>query len=231
MKLAKSELIGLDGESVLRSAVASRHDEPGQPSERLLDLVEAVIPLARKVSLDDVSELIVSGPKWPAIWPGEHYKLLAAIVGVLQPLHVIEIGTYQGIGTLTLLENLPQAGVVSTFDIVPWDSVENSVLRETNFGKRLRQFTEDITTDGGWARHIELFRTADLIFVDTAHTGEQERLILGRLEETDFESGPIVVFDDIRMHAMLQFWRDITRPKLDVTSIGHWSGTGLVDFS
>jgi hypothetical protein len=38
----------------------------------------------------------------------------------------------------------------------------------------------------------------------------------------------VVVFDDIRVLPMLQLWRDLPFPKLDATSLGHWSGTGLL---
>ncbi len=38
------------------------------------------------------------------------------------------------------------------------------------------------------------------------------------------------MFDDIRVWNMLEIWRGIRRPKLDLTSFGHWSGTGLVDY-
>lgn len=42
---------------------------------------------------------------------------------------------------------------------------------------------------------------------------------------------PILVFDDIRAWNMLAIWREIRMPKLDLTSFGHWSGTGLVDWT
>ena len=38
------------------------------------------------------------------------------------------------------------------------------------------------------------------------------------------------LFDDIKMHTMLKFWRDLPLPKLDITSFGHWSGTGLAEW-
>jgi hypothetical protein len=37
----------------------------------------------------------------------------------------------------------------------------------------------------------------------------------------------VLFFDDIRVPNMIAIWRSITRPKLDLTSFGHWSGTGL----
>jgi len=41
----------------------------------------------------------------------------------------------------------------------------------------------------------------------------------------------LVVFDDIRQWNMLKIWRDITRPKIDLTSFGHWTGTGIIDWN
>lgn len=36
--------------------------------------------------------------------------------------------------------------------------------------------------------------------------------------------------DDIRVWTMLKTWREISYPKLDLTSFGHWSGTGIIEF-
>jgi predicted O-methyltransferase YrrM len=214
------------------SAVASLDDDPARASERLLDIAEAAISAARKVVLDDLSARITSGPKWPDFWPGEHYKLLTALVQVTGAKRVVEIGTYRGLGALALLEGLPDDGTIATFDIVPYTSVSTAVLVETDFGDgRLRQILADITTDAGFADHRELLSQADLIFTDAAKDGSQERVFLQRFEQAGFTNAPLVIFDDIRLQNMLQIWRDIRRPKLDLTSFGHWSGTGLVDYS
>jgi hypothetical protein len=37
------------------------------------------------------------------------------------------------------------------------------------------------------------------------------------------------MFDDTRLWSMLRFWRQLPYPKMDLTSFGHWSGTGLVE--
>ena len=39
-----------------------------------------------------------------------------------------------------------------------------------------------------------------------------------------------IVFDDIRLWNMLRIWHGIRRPKLDMVSFGHWSGTGWFDW-
>ena len=41
----------------------------------------------------------------------------------------------------------------------------------------------------------------------------------------------ILIIDDILFVNMIDFWRNIKSPKLDASSLGHWSGTGIVDIS
>ena len=41
----------------------------------------------------------------------------------------------------------------------------------------------------------------------------------------------LLVFDDIRLWNMLEIWREIRHPKIDLTSLGHYTGTGLVDWN
>ena len=41
----------------------------------------------------------------------------------------------------------------------------------------------------------------------------------------------ILILDDIQFVNMIDFWRKIKSPKLDITSFGHFSGTGIVDIS
>jgi predicted O-methyltransferase YrrM len=44
--------------------------------------------------------------------PGEHYRLLAALVKLLQPERVLEIGTFHGLSALALKKFLPSAGKI-----------------------------------------------------------------------------------------------------------------------
>ena len=42
----------------------------------------------------------------------------------------------------------------------------------------------------------------------------------------------LLFLDDIYLNdAMRIFWDSITEPKYDLTSVGHFSGNGIVDFS
>jgi len=54
--------------------------------------------------------------------------------------------------------------------------------------------------------------------------------LLQQLETVDFHKPLLLVMDDIRFWNMLAIWQDIARPKLDLTSFSHWSGTGLVEW-
>jgi len=66
--------------------------------------------------------------------------------------------------------------------------------------------------------------------VDAAKDGRTEKVLLELFETLRFRTPPIVVFDDIRLWNMVGIWRSVSRPKLDATSFGHWSGTGLIDW-
>jgi predicted O-methyltransferase YrrM len=213
-----------------KSMIFSADDE-SRPSERLFDVALDAIREARGLSLEHLDQRLESPPYWPSIWPGEHYRLLAALARVLQAETVVEVGTATGLSALALLAGAPPAGRVVTFDLVPWSEYPGTVLRAEDFADgRLTQHLDDLSTPAGLAKHRDLLVGAGLIFVDAAKDGKQEQRFLELFETIPFARRPIVVFDDIRQWRMLRIWREVRRPKLDLTSFGHWSGTGLVDF-
>ncbi len=77
---------------------------------------------------------------------------------------------------------------------------------------------------------VQLHSTgAPLIMLDTAHDGVFERQVYDMLEAAGYEG--LLLLDDIYLNtAMQDFWSQISREKLDLTPIGHWSGTGLARF-
>jgi predicted O-methyltransferase YrrM len=207
----------------------SADDEPGRPTRELIDLAINVVSAAKDVDLSDLSRRIKSGVPYPDIWPGEHYKLLAGIVKVLEPSLVIEIGTATGLSALAMLRFLPPGGRLMTFDLVSWRDYPDCVLTEDDFaGGALTQHLDDLSDAEVFDRYRETIEKADLVFIDAAKDGVQEQRFLELLEGCRFSESPLVIFDDIRLWNMLRIWREITRPKLDLTSFGHWSGTGLI---
>jgi predicted O-methyltransferase YrrM len=212
-----------------RSYLFSADDDPGRPTPELIELALKGVREAMEVELSDLSGRITSGVRYPEVWPGEHYKLLAGFVRLLAPRLVIEIGTATGMSALAMKKYLPQAGRLVTYDLVDWREYPEHLLTEDDFEDgRLSQHLIDLSDPAGFHGQIPTLRQADLIFVDAAKDGEQEQRFLDHFERCPFEKAPLVIFDDIRLWNMLRIWRQITRPKLDLTSFGHWSGTGLI---
>lgn len=194
-----------------------------------MDVALQAVHLARSVDLAWLSDR--GRDRFPDVWPGEHYKLLTALVSVLQPKTVVEIGTATGLSALAMKNALPDDGKITTFDLFPWGDDPNTVLQIEDFADgRLEQRTDDLSTPRGWRANAETLRRAELVFVDAKHDGAQEREFVRGFDDVGLANAPIVVFDDIRLWGMLAFWQEIDRPKLDLTSFGHWSGTGLVDY-
>jgi predicted O-methyltransferase YrrM len=137
---------------------------------------------------------------------------------------VVEIGTYLGQGTLALSLG---ADSVVTYDITDWRSFPTTVLRESDFDFRIEQRIGDLSDPDFFASQLDTLLAADVIFVDGPKDGVFERVFGTQLYEAIRGSGAVVIWDDIRLLAMVDVWRRFTVHKLDATSFGHWSGTGI----
>jgi predicted O-methyltransferase YrrM len=223
-----------------RWPVQARHIEPSlavpvetAPSQRLMDVALQAVDAARSIELEAL--VARDRDELANVWPGEHYRLLAALVASMRPKLVLEIGTATGMSALAMLTKLAPDSRLVTFDLEGWQGYSQysgGILEQADFADgRLEQRLDDLSTPVGWRANAELLRHADLIFVDAKHDGEQERRFLQGFDEVGLANAPIVIFDDIRVWGMVGFWQEIRRPKLDLTSFGHWSGTGLVDYA
>jgi predicted O-methyltransferase YrrM len=214
------------------SVLASLDDDPAGPSDRLIDISLRAIDHARHADMSSISKRMAAPPYYPEIWPGEHYKLLAGLVAAQQPRRVVEIGTAQGWSALALRSNLPPGSELVTFDIVPWTEMGNTAFRDSDFEEgNLRQILGDLSNKGFFAQCADQLSSCDLLFVDAPKDGIFELKFLENLSTIQLPPNVLVVFDDIRLWNMLKIWREIKRPKLDLTSFGHWTGTGLVDWN
>ena len=122
-----------------------------------------------------------------------------------------------------------QSRRVTTFDLIPWSSIPFSVLRPDDFGPRLEQRLGDLADPRVFAANADVLADADMIFVDAAKDGVFEYRFLPRLLALRPARPQLVVLDDVRVLPMLNLWRELPLPKLDIASFGHWSGTGLID--
>jgi len=216
--------------------VFSEDDAVSRPSERLLDISVHTIQRARTIDLAEISRRLSGRFTYPDstinLWPGEHYRLLAALVSVLRPKLVVEIGTAEGNSALALAQELPPDGQVVTFDIVAWHQYPRSCLMAADLSTgRLRQIVADLGDPAACAQYADLLRAADLVFIDAVKDGALERRILQNFSAACFHNSPILVFDDIRVWNMLKIRREIQLPKMDLTSFGHWCGTGLCEWT
>ena len=208
------------------SVISSADDlEPG-PDDLLIDLLIEAARAAKSVDLTPVIDRCRTqeDARYVATWPGEHYRLLPALAQVLGANRVVEVGTYIGQGTLALRQ---AAQEVITYDIVPASEFPTSLLAEGDFSDGIEQRIGDLSDPDYFAANLEALRQADLIFVDGPKDGVFESALADLLFPALAERGTVVVWDDIRVMTMVNVWRQFPVPKLDATSFGHWSGTGL----
>jgi len=211
------------------SAAFSLEDSPGQPNSRLIALALSSVRRAQDVELKLLMER--KAPAYAHLWPGEHYKLLNALVQETKPRLILEIGTYTGLSALAMLAALPPEGRLVTVDIIPWQQIPGSFLRPSDFESgKLQQLVCDLGRHEVAEQHSNLLRNGDFFLVDASKDGDFEYRLMEQLKLVGLKPGALVVFDDIRFWNMLKLWREITQPKLDLSSFGHWSGTGLVDW-
>ena len=214
------------------STIASLDDEFARPNERLIDLSLAAINHARKIDLSSICKRMTAPSYYPEVWPGEHYKLLAALVRELRPRRVIEIGTFTGLGSLSLLSEMNDECELITVDIVPWEEIPGAVLRKSDFeAHRFRQIIGDLASASFFESFVDVLSECDLLFIDGPKNVVFEKALLKNLETISLPKEALLLIDDIRLWNMLKIWREIARPKLDLTSFGHWSGTGIVDWN
>ena len=167
-------------------------------------------------------------------FPGDHYRLLAGLLHYTKPLCIIDIGTHYGTGTRVMCDYAPKADIC-TFDVIPWESFETTYLYPSDFvtgGGKVTQYLDDLSDPLVFDRHKGLIERADFIMCDAPKDGAFEEKFYRLLAGMKLTKKPRWLFlDDIRFTSELLSWRRIQSPKIDLTSFGHYSGTGLVDIS
>jgi hypothetical protein len=73
-----------------------------------------------------------------------------------------------------------------------------------------------------------VLRSADFLLVDGPKDGIFEPAFVERVLPLPTDRRRFLGFDDIRMLQMTQLWRALPYSKIDATSFGRWSGTGLM---
>lgn len=153
----------------------------------------------------------------------EHYKLLVEISHQLHDgANIADVGTYYGASALMLSSN-PVVNVTTydIFKVIPGEEVLTPLSRPNV--KMVVQSGHD---------NIDSISHCDLVVLDIdPHDGKQEPVFISLLREKGFRG--LLLCDDINLNKeMHHFWAS-TCPdlkKVDVTHLGHWSGTGVIVF-
>ena len=223
------------------SLAFSAEDDYSQPSDRLVSLALEAARLSREVGLDELDlRWAQTGPPSerhpylrPSCWPGEHYRLLAGLTLAVRPQLVVEVGTGGGLSALAIKKYLPVGSQIATFDIIGWRAGRSfNVLTPSDFEDgSLMQYLADLATSEAFAQYVPLLRRANMVFIDGPKDGIFEQKLLDNMRSLSFDSKPLIlILDDIRLWNMLGIWRRVSFPKLDLTSFGHWSGTGIIEW-
>ena len=153
--------------------------------------------------------------------PGEaEYRLYSYISTLYNGITILDIGTNQGRSAVALSHN-PSNHVIS-YDIVDLiRSRDYHLFDKPNMEFHIKNVLDDITPEFLQKKNVQL------VMIDICHTGGPERVIMKQLWDSGFRG--MVLLDDITLNDdMKRLWNDIQWRKYDITSCGHWSGTGLV---
>jgi len=165
----------------------------------------------------------------------EHYRFLGYLTHLIKDSIIVEVGTSQGTSAYALASEPSNA--VFTFDV---QSVRQSIsfhhkISEQEVQKNLPNifFREGNILQ----RHKEdrtLLLSSQIVLLDTLHFPETQPFeyeFVAFLKQANYSG--LLVLDDIFLNdEMKKFWQSLTGlPKFDVTSVGHASGTGILDFS
>jgi len=201
--------------------------------ESLTDYLVNVFLEASKIAYTEninIPKPFLSDNKFYNIFPGEHYRLLNAVVKITKPRVIVEIGTFTGMGAIALTQSMTD-GELQTFDVNPWQN-HHSHLDETIMKNRnIVQHIADLSDVDQFLKYFDLLNSADIIFIDGPKDGIFEYKLFSLLQELKPKENKLLIYDDIGFINMIDMWKNIKSPKLDATTFGHWSGTGIVDIS
>jgi len=214
-----------------KPSIINSYDHENTPSY-LIELSLKIIYLATKTHLrftnpsNELNQFINK-------FPGEHYRFLNAIVRETMANNIVEIGTYTGMGTLSLCYDIPQEVKITTYDIIDWKKIDKpSSLLPIHFENyNLNQKIGDLSDPLFFEKNLDLLNEADIIFMDGPKDNNFEYKMALNFLKLNKKKQKYLIIDDIKFVNMVDFWRSVKSPKIDITSFVHWSGTGLIDIS
>lgn len=160
---------------------------------------------------------------------GEHYFLIQLLCEQLKPKSVIEIGTFLGSSTRVFLsdENIKN---LFSFDLIPWNKFTNnylSCLDKDLLNKKFKQYFDNLIIESNFEKYLDIFLNCDFIFLDGPKNKKFESQIFYYFIKVKPKKPVFILVDDIHLSTMVDLWNEIPFHKIDLSFIGHWSGSGL----
>ena len=171
----------------------------------------------RSLDVSHLAEQSLNKNDWLTAGQSE-YRLYAWLSTKFNNTTILDVGTRTGGSALALSYN--DKNKVISYDLV--EQGASSGISKDNVEFKIQDFREDDTLD---------YDNISIIMIDVdPHDGTAEEEMFEYLEEKGWKG--IVLLDDIgpQWPEIEDFWNRITFPKINVTEIGHMSGTGLVNF-
>ena len=164
-------------------------------------------------------------------FPGDHYRILSGLIKNIKPKLMVDIGTYRGCSARIMLDKSSDCSSVLTYDLYAYDTFDWTVLQPDDFTSgRLTQHLKDLSDTKTFEEHKSYLDEAEFIMLDGPKDDRFERVFLEHLASISMTTKPRwLLIDDIRFDNMYALWRRIQSPKIDLSSFGHFSGTGLVN--
>jgi len=148
----------------------------------------------------------------------DHYRLLSYLSFVFNNTTLIDIGTRSGASAIALARN--PTNKIHSFDIEPCNG---GPYRNVEY-----HVCDLLKTPEYWP----LILGSPLISLDVGHDGSFEREFLDFLRKNSYTG--LLYMDDIHAEnfkEMETVWNEISEKKYDITSVGHFSGSGIVVFN
>ena len=183
-------------------------------TEKTIKLDKAAI---KALAISHLAEQSLNKNDWLTAGQSE-YRLYAWLSTQFNNTTILDVGTRTGGSALALSYN--ETNKVMSYDLQ--EQGASSGISKSNVQFNIKDFREDDTLD---------FDNISIIMLDVdPHDGVQEEEMFEWLEEKGWKG--LVLLDDIgpQWPEIEDFWNRITYPKLNVTEVGHMSGTGLVNF-
>ena len=183
-------------------------------TEKTIKIDKAAI---KALDISHLAEQSLNKNDWLTAGQSE-YRLYAWLSTQFNNTTILDVGTRTGGSALALSYN--ETNKVMSYDLQ--EQGASSGISKSNVQFNIKDFREDDTLD---------FDNISIIMLDVdPHDGVQEEEMFEWLEEKGWKG--LVLLDDIgpQWPEIEDFWNRITYPKLNVTEVGHMSGTGLVNF-